>query len=129
MLARLVSPIFSLCWLYLMYTGENSKTLMLVHVSPKEDDVGETICSLTFASRARGTHLGRDVSQVDDLTSSIPVRNLKIVCTAVCLSRCMNFNKIQVLYMSLLAALTVLHFENCRYTPYVQCSLGSYLIM
>lgn len=68
-----------------MYTGENSKTLMLVHVSPKEDDVGETICSLTFASRARGTHLGRDVSQVDDLHPlyQCKTRTLKIAQTAV----------------------------------------------
>ncbi|KAG0627536.1 hypothetical protein M758_2G209200 [Ceratodon purpureus] len=42
--------------------GEDSKTLMLVHVSPNENDLGETICSLSFATRVRGTHLGHDLS-------------------------------------------------------------------
>lgn len=42
--------------------GEDAKTVMIVHVSPKEDDVGETICSLGFASRARGIHLGQELS-------------------------------------------------------------------
>ncbi|XP_031249716.1 kinesin-like protein KIN-14T isoform X1 [Pistacia vera] len=40
--------------------GEDSKTLMLVHVSPKEEDLCETICSLNFASRAKSIHLGHD---------------------------------------------------------------------
>lgn len=42
--------------------GEDSKTLMLVHISPKADDLSETICSLSFATRARGIHLGRELS-------------------------------------------------------------------
>ncbi|KDP23612.1 hypothetical protein JCGZ_23445 [Jatropha curcas] len=33
--------------------GDSSKVLMLVHVSPCQEDVGETICSLSFANRAR----------------------------------------------------------------------------
>ncbi|EFJ30471.1 hypothetical protein SELMODRAFT_3347, partial [Selaginella moellendorffii] len=37
--------------------GKDSKALMLVHVSPKEEDLGETTCSLGFASRARAIHL------------------------------------------------------------------------
>lgn len=37
---------------------------MLVHVSPTETDLGETICSLSFATRVRGTHLGHDLSAV-----------------------------------------------------------------
>lgn len=36
---------------------------MLVHVSPKEMDIKETVCSLSFASRARGTHIGHEISQ------------------------------------------------------------------
>ncbi|EFJ23066.1 hypothetical protein SELMODRAFT_104581, partial [Selaginella moellendorffii] len=44
--------------------GKDSKALMLVHVSPKEEDLGETTCSLGFASRARAIHLGRDISPV-----------------------------------------------------------------
>lgn len=42
--------------------GEDSKTLMLVHVSPNDKDMGETVCSLSFATRVRGTHLGHELS-------------------------------------------------------------------
>ncbi|XP_010938125.1 kinesin-like protein KIN-14B isoform X2 [Elaeis guineensis] len=37
--------------------GSDSKTLMLVHVSPKEEDLCESICSLGFATRVRSIHL------------------------------------------------------------------------
>ncbi|XP_065880783.1 kinesin-like protein KIN-14T [Euphorbia lathyris] len=40
--------------------GDDSKTLMLVHVSPKEEDLCETICSLNFATRVKNIHLGND---------------------------------------------------------------------
>ncbi|XP_057993212.1 kinesin-like protein KIN-14T isoform X2 [Hevea brasiliensis] len=40
--------------------GDDSKTLMLVHVSPKEEDLCETICSLNFATRAKNIHLGNE---------------------------------------------------------------------
>ncbi|GLJ45626.1 hypothetical protein SUGI_0960390 [Cryptomeria japonica] len=42
--------------------GHDSKTLMLVHISPKEDDLLETVCSLKFATRARGIQLMRELS-------------------------------------------------------------------
>ncbi|KAE8672041.1 kinesin-like protein KIF3A-like isoform X2 [Hibiscus syriacus] len=42
--------------------GDDSKTLMLVHVSPKEEDLCETICSLNFASRAKNVRLGHEES-------------------------------------------------------------------
>ncbi|XVF04526.1 hypothetical protein REPUB_Repub05bG0091200 [Reevesia pubescens] len=42
--------------------GEDSKTLMLVHVSPKEEDLCETICSLNFAVRVKCVHLGHQES-------------------------------------------------------------------
>ncbi|XP_058107726.1 kinesin-like protein KIN-14B isoform X2 [Magnolia sinica] len=42
--------------------GEDSKTLMLVHVSPKEQDLCETVCSLGFATRVRSIHLGHEES-------------------------------------------------------------------
>ncbi|EOA36050.1 hypothetical protein CARUB_v10008287mg [Capsella rubella] len=42
--------------------GQDSKTLMLVHISPKEDDLCETICSLNFATRAKNIHLGQNES-------------------------------------------------------------------
>ncbi|KAL5566955.1 hypothetical protein UlMin_030119 [Ulmus minor] len=45
--------------------GDGSKVLMLVHVSPCEEDVGETICSLCFAKRARAVESNREL--VEDL--------------------------------------------------------------
>lgn len=44
--------------------GDGSKVLMLVHVSPCEEDIAETICSLSFAKRARGIEPNRDISEV-----------------------------------------------------------------
>ncbi|KAL6623407.1 hypothetical protein ACP70R_033286 [Stipagrostis hirtigluma subsp. patula] len=43
----------------------DSKTLMFVQISPNENDVGETLCSLNFASRVRGIELGLARKQVD----------------------------------------------------------------
>ncbi|XP_044947975.1 kinesin-like protein KIN-14R [Hordeum vulgare subsp. vulgare] len=43
----------------------DSKTLMFVQISPNENDVGETLCSLNFASRVRGIELGQARKQVD----------------------------------------------------------------
>ncbi|GKG42984.1 kinesin-like protein KIN-14S, partial [Tanacetum coccineum] len=34
------------------------KTLLFVQISPSLADLGETVCSLRFASRARGVELG-----------------------------------------------------------------------
>ncbi|XP_043693815.1 kinesin-like protein KIN-14B isoform X2 [Telopea speciosissima] len=42
--------------------GEDSKTLMLVHISPKEEDLCESVCSLGFATRVRSIHLGNEAS-------------------------------------------------------------------
>ncbi|XP_062004098.1 kinesin-like protein KIN-14U [Rosa rugosa] len=43
--------------------GHGSKVLMLVHVSPCEEDVAETICSLSFAKRARAIENNREISE------------------------------------------------------------------
>ncbi|XP_031284334.1 kinesin-like protein KIN-14U [Pistacia vera] len=43
--------------------GDGSKVLMVVHVSPCEEDVGETICSLNFAKRARGIESNRELPE------------------------------------------------------------------
>lgn len=40
---------------------------MLVHVSPCEEDVGETVCSLCFAKRARGVESNRELPEVNSL--------------------------------------------------------------
>mmetsp|Transcript_4750 Transcript_4750/g.10885 ORF Transcript_4750/g.10885 Transcript_4750/m.10885 type:complete len:798 (+) Transcript_4750:195-2588(+) len=39
--------------------GQDSKTLMIVQSSPLTKDIGESICSLTFAARARTVELGQ----------------------------------------------------------------------
>ncbi|CAA6654222.1 unnamed protein product [Spirodela intermedia] len=44
--------------------GVGSKVLMLVHISSSEYDIGETICSLLFARRARGVDSGEEASEV-----------------------------------------------------------------
>ncbi|KAJ8529429.1 hypothetical protein K7X08_036264 [Anisodus acutangulus] len=43
--------------------GDRSKVLMVVHVSPYEEDVGETTCSCTFAKRARAAECNRELSE------------------------------------------------------------------
>ena len=37
--------------------GGDSKTLMLVHCRPTADNIGETICTLNFASRVRNVEM------------------------------------------------------------------------
>lgn len=43
--------------------GDGSKVVMVVHISPSKDDVGETICSLGFAKRARLIESCRELSE------------------------------------------------------------------
>jgi hypothetical protein len=38
---------------------------MVVHVSLSEDDVGETVCSLNLAKRARSIEPNREIPQVN----------------------------------------------------------------
>ncbi|KAI3857410.1 hypothetical protein MKX03_024428 [Papaver bracteatum] len=45
--------------------GGDSKTLMFVQISPNENDLSETLCSLNFASRVRGIELGPARKQLD----------------------------------------------------------------
>ncbi|URD87944.1 KISc [Musa troglodytarum] len=45
--------------------GGDSKALMFVQISPSENDLGETVSSLNFASRVRGVELGLAKKQVD----------------------------------------------------------------
>ncbi|XP_054816089.1 kinesin-like protein KIN-14Q isoform X2 [Prosopis cineraria] len=47
--------------------GGDSKTLMFVQISPNENDLSETICSLNFASRVRGIELGPAKRQLDTI--------------------------------------------------------------
>ncbi|KAJ4881983.1 P-loop containing nucleoside triphosphate hydrolases superfamily protein [Raphanus sativus] len=57
--------------------GQDSKTLMLVHISRKEDDLCETICSLNFATRAKNIHLGQDESKEEQEKKEIVMMNLQ----------------------------------------------------
>ncbi|MQL87822.1 hypothetical protein Taro_020378 [Colocasia esculenta] len=50
--------------------GGDSKTLMFVQISPSENDVAETLCSLNFASRVRGIELGPAKKQFDTSEAS-----------------------------------------------------------
>lgn len=43
--------------------GGNSKVLMFVNVSPAVYNLGETVCSLNFASKCRATELGQAKKQ------------------------------------------------------------------
>ncbi|KAI3786788.1 hypothetical protein L1987_40760 [Smallanthus sonchifolius] len=45
--------------------GGDCKTLMFVQISPSSADLGETICSLNFASRVRGVEHGPACKQTD----------------------------------------------------------------
>lgn len=47
-------------------TGGDSKTLMFVQISPNENDLSETLCSLNFASRVKGIELGPAKKQLDN---------------------------------------------------------------
>ncbi|VVA92641.1 unnamed protein product [Arabis nemorensis] len=42
--------------------GTRSKVLMLVHISPRDEDVGETVCSLSFTKRARAVESNRGLT-------------------------------------------------------------------
>ena len=43
---------------------------MFVNISPAVYNLGETICSLNFASRCRNTELGQAKKQTDDRSAS-----------------------------------------------------------
>jgi hypothetical protein len=53
-------------------TGCESKTLMLVHIRPNEDDLCESICTLGFATRVRSIRLENEEPQVSfSVTTSL----------------------------------------------------------
>eukprot|EP00252_Welwitschia_mirabilis_P017676 TRINITY_DN3911_c0_g1_i8.p1 TRINITY_DN3911_c0_g1~~TRINITY_DN3911_c0_g1_i8.p1 ORF type:complete len:598 (+),score=111.08 TRINITY_DN3911_c0_g1_i8:152-1945(+) len=43
--------------------GKDSKVGMFIHVSPNVEDLAESVCSLGFASRARGINLGKELPE------------------------------------------------------------------
>uniref|UniRef100_F6HYZ4 Kinesin-like protein n=1 Tax=Vitis vinifera TaxID=29760 RepID=F6HYZ4_VITVI len=56
-------------------TGGDCKTLMFVQISPSAADLGETLCSLNFASRVRGIGCG-PVRKQADLTELFKYKQL-----------------------------------------------------
>ncbi|PQP93752.1 kinesin-like protein KIF22 [Prunus yedoensis var. nudiflora] len=56
--------------------GKDSKTLMLVHISPKEEDLCETVCSLNFATRVRSVHLG-NTDSTEERQKEVAMINLQ----------------------------------------------------
>lgn len=48
-----------------MAAGGDSKTLMFLQISSSEQDLGETLSSLNFASRVRGVELSPARKQID----------------------------------------------------------------
>lgn len=44
--------------------GHDSKAVMVIHISPKEDDICESLCSLNFGQRARGVECHKEQSEV-----------------------------------------------------------------
>ena len=51
--------------------GGDSKTVMVVNVSPNAYDLGETTCSLNFASRVRGVEMGPAKRHVESNVSEV----------------------------------------------------------
>ncbi|KAK0048052.1 kinesin-like protein KIFC3 [Biomphalaria pfeifferi] len=51
--------------------GGDSKTLMIVQVSPVEKNVSETVCTLTFGQRVRNIELGTATRKVETVKSSL----------------------------------------------------------
>lgn len=65
---------------YWIYAGGDCKTLMIVQISPSSVDLGETLCSLNFASRVRGVEHGPARKQ-SDLTELFKYKQL--VCRGI----------------------------------------------
>lgn len=63
-----VMPFPSVLILTLKFNGNaggDCKTLMFVQISPSDADMGETLCSLNFASRVKGIEYGPARKQAD----------------------------------------------------------------
>lgn len=54
-----------------VFLGGDSKALMFVQISPNENDLSETICSLNFASRVRGIELGPAKKHKQEMVRSL----------------------------------------------------------
>lgn len=59
-----------------IHVGGDSKTLMMVQVSPVEKNAGETVCSLNFAQRVRVVELGQASKKTVNQTSKVKQQNV-----------------------------------------------------
>lgn len=53
---------------------------MVVHISPSDDDIGETVCSLSFAKRARSIEYSKELSEVSNGDSMCNCLHLEEMC-------------------------------------------------
>jgi myosin heavy subunit len=58
--------------------GGDSKTVMIVNVSPNVSDIGETTCSLNFASRVRGVEMGPAKRHVESNMSEVQKAKMQV---------------------------------------------------
>lgn len=58
--------------------GGDSKTVMVVNVSPNVSDIGETTCSLNFASRVRGVEMGPAKRHVESNMSEVQKAKMQV---------------------------------------------------
>lgn len=63
-------------------TGGDCKTLMFTQISPSSADVGETLCSLNFASRVRGIEYGPARKQTDP-ADSFKLKQMVVLYTVI----------------------------------------------
>ncbi|XP_009793652.1 kinesin-like protein KIN-14T isoform X1 [Nicotiana tabacum] len=56
--------------------GDDSKTLMLVHVSPQDEDLCETLCTLNFATRVKRIQLRNEESSEVKEEKELAINNL-----------------------------------------------------
>ena len=91
-------------FIYLCAAGGDSKTLMFVQISPSEQDLGETLSSLNFATRVRGVELGPARKQIDmgELQKLKMMVSLRII-------------NLSVSFINILLISAHAHLANCLY--------------
>ena len=62
--------------------GGNSKVLTFVNISPAVYNLGETVCSLNFATRCRTTELGQAKKQTGPTGEESATKGLRRVLTS-----------------------------------------------
>lgn len=85
---------------------------MFVQISPNENDVTETLCSLNFASRVRGIELGPAKKQMDN-SELLKYKQMVIVVDEICdFFRCSSRFCLEAHHViNLLCNLIILHLK------------------